>query len=257
MPVKLAVSLLKDRNGVIDLDLPVTGSLDDPKFRLGPLIWKVVVNTVTKIVTAPFALIGSLFGGGEQVNQLTFAPGATELQGESSARIESVSKALKERPGLELEIPMASIPELDNPVLQKGALDEHLVAVKRRELVAKRKPVDTLDATVLADRTEYYRLLNEFALQQQIITEEEAQANRKKRPKAEDIEFEITALEDAVMPKVTVADTALADLGRQRAQIVQNLLLASGEIEPARVFVITGEPAKNEGGLVRMDLSLR
>jgi hypothetical protein len=257
LPVKLAVSLLKDRNGVIDLDLPVTGSLDDPQFRLGPLIWKVVVNTLTKIVTAPFALIGKLFGGGEEVNQLTFAPGATELQGESSARIESVSKALKERPGLELEIPMATLAELDGPVLQKGALDEHLVAVKRRELVAKRKPVDTLDAAVLADRNEYYRLLNEFALQQQIITEEEAQANRKKRPKAEELEFEITALEDVVKPKVAVPDTALAELGRQRAQVVQNLLLASGEIEPARVFVITGEPATSDGGLVRMDLSLR
>ena len=152
---------------------------------------------------------------------------------------------------------MATIAELDSPVLQKGALDDHLVAVKRRELVAKRKPVDTLDASVLADRNEYYRLLNEFALQQQIITEEEAQANRKKKPKPEDLEFEITALQDVVMPKVAVPDTALADLGRQRAQVVQNLLLASGEIEPARVFVITGEPAKNEGGLVRMDLSLR
>jgi uncharacterized protein involved in outer membrane biogenesis len=257
LPVKLAVALLKDRNGVIDLDLPVTGSLDDPKFRLGPLIWKVVVNLVTKIVTAPFALIGSLFGGGEQVNQLTFTPGGSTLQGESNARIESVAKALKDRPGLELEIPMAMNPELDRPLLQKGALDEHLVAVKRRELVAKRKPVDTLDATVLADRNEYYRLLNEFALQQQVITEDEAKENRKKKPKPEDLEFEITALEDKVRPAVEVPDTALADLGRQRAQVVQDLLLASGEIEPARVFVITGEPAPNEGGLVRMDLSLR
>jgi uncharacterized protein involved in outer membrane biogenesis len=257
LPVKLAVALLKDRNGVIDLDLPVTGSLDDPKFRLGPLIWKVVVNTLTKIVTAPFALIGSLFGGGEDVNQLTFAPGGAELQGDSSTRIESVSKALKERPGLELEIPMAMNPELDGPKLQKGALEEHLVAVKRRELVAKRKPVDTLDATVLADRNEYYRLLNEFALQQQVVTEEEAKVNRKKRPKPEELEFEITALEDVVLPKVEVPETELADLGRERAQAVQNLLLASGEIEPARVFVITGEPAPNEGGLVRMDLSLR
>jgi hypothetical protein len=257
LPVKLAVALLKDRNGVIDLDLPVTGSLDDPKFRLGPLIWKVVVNTLTKIVTAPFALIGSLFGGGEDVNQLTFAPGGTELQGDSSTRIETVSKALKERPGLELEIPMAMNPELDGPRLQKGALEEQLVAVKRRELVAKRKPVDALDATVLADRDEYYRLLNEFALQQQVITEEEAKANRKKRPKPEELEFEITALEDVVLPKVEVPDTELAELGRERAQAVQNLLLASGEIEPARVFVIRGEPAPNDGGLVRMDLSLR
>ena len=257
LPVKLAIALLKDRNGVIDLDLPVTGSLDDPQFRLGPLIWKVVVNVVTKIVTAPFALIGKLFGGGETVNQLTFPPGGSELQGESSTRIDSVSKALKERPGLELEIPMATNPELDRPKLRHGALEEQLVSVKRRELVAKRKPVDTLDATVLADRNEYYRLLNELALQQQLITEDEAKANRKKRPKPEEIEFEITALEDVVLPQVEVPDTDLADLGRQRAQVVQDLLLASGEIEPARVFVITGEAAPNEGGLVRMDLALR
>jgi hypothetical protein len=257
LPVKLAVALLKDRNGVIDLDLPVTGSLDDPQFRLGPLIWKVVKNVLTKIVTAPFALLGSLFGGGEEVNQLAFAPGGGELQGESRTRIDSVAKALKERPGLELEIPMAVNAELDGPVLQEGALEEKLLGVKRRELVAKRKPVDTLDATVLADRNEYYRLLNEVALADQVITEEVAKENRKKVSKAEDIEFEITALEDLVLPKVQVPDTSLAELGRQRAQVVQDLLLASGEIEPARVFVITGEPAPSEGGLVRMDLSLR
>jgi hypothetical protein len=257
LPVKLAVALLKDRNGVIDLDLPVTGTLDDPKFRLGPLIWKVVVNLVTKIVTAPFALIGSLFGGGEEVNQLTFPPGGSELQGESAARVDSVSKALKERPGLELEIPLAVNAELDGPVLQQRALEEHLLAVKRRELIAKRKPVDTLDATVLADRNEYYRLLNELALQDQAITEEEAKENRKKRPKAEELETEIKSLEGTVLPQVDVPDTALADLGKQRAQAVQDLLLASGEIEPARVFVITSEGAPSDGGLVRMDLSLR
>ncbi len=64
LPIKLAVALLKDRNGVIDLDVPVTGTLDDPKFRLGPIIWKVFVNILEKAVTAPFALLGSLFGGG-------------------------------------------------------------------------------------------------------------------------------------------------------------------------------------------------
>ena len=60
LPVKLAVALLKDRNGVIDLNLPVTGSLDDPKFRLAPIIWKVLVNILEKAVTAPFALLGAL-----------------------------------------------------------------------------------------------------------------------------------------------------------------------------------------------------
>ncbi len=256
LPVRLAVALLKDRNGVIDLDLPVTGSLDDPKFRLGPLIWKIVVNVITKIVTAPFALLGKLFGGGEQVNQLTFAPGGSEPQGESRARIESVSKALLERPGLELEVPMVVNPDLDRPKLQRVRLEERLVVVKRHELLAKRKPVDTLDAAMLADRNEYYRLLNELALQEQIIAEDVAKKNRK-GPEPEMLESEITALEDLVLPHIEVPDTDLAELGRQRAQTVQDLLLASGEIEPARVFVITAPPAPNEGGLIRMDLSLR
>ena len=63
IPLKLAVALLKDRNGVIDVNLPVTGTLDDPKFRLGPIIWKAVLGLLTKIVTAPFAALGALFGG--------------------------------------------------------------------------------------------------------------------------------------------------------------------------------------------------
>ena len=257
LPVRLAVALLKDRNGVIDLDLPVSGSLDDPKFRLGPLIWKVVVNLVTKIVTAPFALLGSLFGGGEEVNQLTFGPGGAELQGESRARVDSVAKALRERPSLALEVPMVISPDLDRPKLQRDRLQEQLVGVKRRELLARRKPVDTLDQTVLADRNEYFRLLNELASQNQLLTEEQAKKNRKDKPAPEMLESEITALEDMVLPRIDVPDTELAELGKRRAQTVQDLLLASGEIEPARVFVITAPPAPNDAGLVRMDLSLR
>jgi hypothetical protein len=257
LPVKLAVALLKDRNGVIDLDLPVTGSLDDPKFRLGPLIWKVVVNLVTKIVTAPFALLGSLFGGGEEVNQLTFAAGTAELQGESRSRIDAVAKALRERPGLELEVPMVVNADVDRPRLQRHQLQEQLVAVKRRELLAKRKPVDTLDQTVLADRNEYFRLLNELASQKGQLTEEQAKQNRKAKPAAEMLETEITALEDLVLPGIEVPETELAELGKRRAQTVQDLLLASGEIEPGRVFVITAPPAPIDAGMVRMDLSLR
>lgn len=257
LPVKLAVALLKDRHGVIDLDLPVSGSLDDPQFRLGPLIWKVVVNLVTKIVTAPFALLGSLFGGGEEVNQLTFAPGESELQGESGTRVQAVAKALSERPALELEVPMSASPELDRPKLQHDRLQEQLIAVKRRELLAKRKPVDTLDATLLADRNEYYRLLNELALQDAVITADEAKQNRKQKLEPEMLEPTITALENLVLPRIEVPDTDLADLGKRRAQVVQDLLLSSGEIEPGRVFLITAPPAPSEGGLIRMDLSLR
>ena len=259
LPVKLAIALLKDRNGVIDLDLPVTGTLDDPKFRLGPLIWKIVVNLVTKIVTAPFALIGKLFGGGDEVNQLQFAAGSSEPQGESMARIESVGKAMRERPGLQLEVPVTVNPTLDGPFLKKNELDERLVAIKRRELLAKRKPVDDLDASVLEDRQEYWRLLHEYDKDAAVLPEASKEKGRKadKPPEPEILEAEITTLQDLALPTIEVPDTDLADLGKARAQKVQDLLLSAGDIEPGRLFIINAGPAPTEGELVRMELSMR
>ena len=87
LPLKLAVALLKDKNGVIDIDLPMTGSLDDPKFRLGPIIWKAFVGLLTKIVTAPFALIGSLFGGGPELSYVEFEPGVVTLDPASQEKM--------------------------------------------------------------------------------------------------------------------------------------------------------------------------
>ena len=83
LPVRLAASLLKDRNGVIDLNLPVTGSLDDPQFRVGPIIWQAFVGLLTKIVTAPFALLGSLFGSGEELAYVDFSARVGGARGRS------------------------------------------------------------------------------------------------------------------------------------------------------------------------------
>lgn len=260
LPVKLAVALLKDRNGVIDIDLPMTGSLDDPHFRLGPLIWKAVVNLLTKIVTAPFALIGKLFGGGEEVNQLTFAPGGSELQGESATRVESIGKAMRERPGLQLEVPVTANAELDGPHLQQTELDQRLLAIKRKELLAKRKPVDTLDASVLADKEEYWRLLYEYDQQAAVLPTEgdkDQKGKPGKAPPPEELDAQITTLRDAALTTIQVPETDLAQLGKERAQKVQDLLLGPGDIDPSRLFIINAGPAPIAEGLVRMDLSLR
>ena len=63
--------MLADRNGVIDLDLPISGSLNDPQFRIGPVIWKVITNLVTKAITAPFSLLANAFGGGAGGSELS------------------------------------------------------------------------------------------------------------------------------------------------------------------------------------------
>lgn len=133
LPLKLAVALLKDRNGVIDLDLPVTGSLDDPKFRLGPIIWKAVLNLLTKIATAPFALLGHLFGGGEQMNYIDFRPGSAVLEPSEHDKLTALVKALKEKEKLELDVPVTVAPDLDRPALQAALLDHRLLELRSEQ----------------------------------------------------------------------------------------------------------------------------
>jgi hypothetical protein len=129
LPLKIAVALLKDRNGVIDIDLPVTGSLDDPQFRIGPLIWKAVLNLLTKIATAPFALLGHLFGGGEQMNYIDFHPGSAVLDASEHDKLVALVKALKEKEKLELDVPVTYSVDVDRPGLAAAHLNQRLLAL--------------------------------------------------------------------------------------------------------------------------------
>jgi hypothetical protein len=131
LPLKLAVALLKDRNGVIDLDLPVTGDLDDPQFRIGPIVWKVLVNLLTKAVTAPFALLGSLFGGGEEINLIGFTAGDPSLDAAGQEKVATLAKALTERPGLQLNVPAVFNRDADEPALREAGLQARVVAARR------------------------------------------------------------------------------------------------------------------------------
>src|SRR5262249_17461295 len=114
--------------GVIDIDLPLTGSLDDPQFRVGPLIWKAFVGLLTKIATAPFALLARLGGSSEQINQVDFAAGAATLDAGGQERMTSLVQALKERPSLELEVPTGYSPDADGQALAQARLDARLAA---------------------------------------------------------------------------------------------------------------------------------
>jgi hypothetical protein len=105
LPVRLGVALLKDRSGKITLDLPIEGSLDDPKFSVSSVISQAVGDVITKITEHPFATLGALFGGnGEELSYVEFAPGKAELQSGATKKLEALVKALSERPGLAVEI---------------------------------------------------------------------------------------------------------------------------------------------------------
>ena len=126
LPVKFATSLLKDRNGVINLDVPVTGTLDDPTFRIGPIIWQIIKNLITKAVTAPFALLGGLFAGAEEAQFVDFAPGDATLDAATSERLAALGKSLVEKPELKLDVPIGVLADLDGPALTERAYRDAL-----------------------------------------------------------------------------------------------------------------------------------
>lgn len=104
LPLDLAISILQDSNGRIDLDLPMSGSLDDPKFSYGSIIWKAIENVITKIVTAPFRALGALFGSNEKFENIVFEAGHALLAPPEQEKLAQLAAALIKRPSLSLTV---------------------------------------------------------------------------------------------------------------------------------------------------------
>jgi len=152
LPVKLALALLTDRNGKIDLDVPLSGRLDDPKFRVWPIIWQVVMNLLGKAATAPFTLLGKLIGGGaEDLGFIDFAPGSSDLNPAGLEKIQKLAKALHERPALAVEIAPSVDPVADRDALAKVKLLEALKTRRLQELTATNQTPIALAAVTLTE----------------------------------------------------------------------------------------------------------
>ncbi len=258
LPLKLAVALLKDRNGVIDLDLPVQGSLDDPQFSVGPILWKVFVNLLTKAATAPFALLGSLVGGGEEINRLGFAPGSADLAADAVAPL---VRALTERPGLALDVPAVYSPASDGPVLTEERLRSAVVRAKRRELTARKADPDGADwAAISADRDDYLRQLTaawrRVAGAEAPVPEPPATGPDGTPVPRDDPAARANAIEAALRARLAPGDVEFFALARARAERVQVLLLEGTGIAPERVFLVSPAAVPGAGDAVTMELAL-
>jgi hypothetical protein len=136
LPVLLAVSLLKDTRGVIDIQLPIAGSLDDPKFSVGGLIIQVIVNLIAKAATAPFALLGAVFGHGEELSTVPFAPGSAMLDADAQKRLDALGKALADRPALKLDIGGRADSDTDREALRRATVESAMKREKMKSLAA-------------------------------------------------------------------------------------------------------------------------
>lgn len=137
LPVRLGVALLKDTRGLIVIDVPVQGSLDDPEFRIGRVVWRVIGNLLTKAATSPFALLGSMFGGGgDELGWQEFAPGESVLTDEGRRKLAALAKALTERPVLTLVLTGGAARAADAAALRARRLEETLRMAWRERVLA-------------------------------------------------------------------------------------------------------------------------
>jgi hypothetical protein len=236
LPVSFALSLLRDRNGVIDINLPIGGSLDDPQFSVGGLIVQVIVNVITKAVTAPFTLLGSLFGGGEELSVLEFDAGRARINDAGESKLKSMSKMLLDRPALKLEITGRSDPETDREGLKKASIDRKVRALKLKDTVGRGESADTASITITPQ--EYPALLK------RVYKDADFKKPRNMVGLQKDIPVE--EMENLLSANATVSDDDLNSLANRRAQAVKDWLIGEGKVPDTRIFIL-GSKSGNQG----------
>lgn len=258
LPVLLAVALMKDRNGVIDIDLPISGSLDDPQFSIGGIVLRIIFNVITRAVTAPFTLLASAFGGGdtsgEELSYIEFESGRSNLSQAARDKVATLAKALNNRPALKLEIMGRSDPATDLEGLKRVAIERKVKAQKLKELARRgQAPRSVDDVQVAAD--EYPRFLKAA------YGEETFPKPRNVIGLAQDLP--VAEMEKLMMQHGKVSDDEMRELASQRAQAVRDAILATGQAEADRLFVVAAKPLSTEersklkGKPTRVDFAMR
>ena len=251
LPLGLAVALLTDANGVIDIDLPVEGDINDPEFKIGGVIWKAFAGLITKIVAAPFRLLGALIGiDSEDLGQFQFLAGRADLTPPELEKVVQLQEALRQRPELAIEVSGPFDPAIDVPALQYQQI---------RSIVMERLGED------YANPDEEFRMLNDEI---RIVFEalfverfpdtplESVKADHlvppADKPQGEPV-LDQTAyaadLRDRLLASEAVGQQELEALGNARAEAIRDAFLAGGEFDESRVVIAApsaGEPGDEE-----------
>jgi hypothetical protein len=262
LPVKFATSLLKDADGVIELDIPVSGTLDDPSFRIGPIVWQVIKNIIAKAVSAPFKALGALFAGAEEAQFVDFAPGASSLDAAAGQRLGELGRALAPKPELRVLVPIAGLAELDAP-----ALAEQRYVAERDAVMAKtsrRRPAEgealpafaSLEPERQIDVLE--RLLEQLTGARPETPEPPPapEGTPRKEARAARDAAAIAYLEEQAKARLAPSPADVERLADARAQAIERALLAETGLDPQRVFLVRSDKVAAQDGRVRLELGM-
>jgi hypothetical protein len=238
LPVRLAVGLLKDRHGKIEVDLPVRGDMNEPDFKYGRVLLDALVNLITKVAASPFAAIGNLVGGsGEELQYVAFDPGSAELTDADRGKLQTLQQALNERPALRLEVEGRADPSLDGQALAQQKVEA--AVLDRFEKASKKAAA----ATPSADRR--LELLNELYIQQfgkQPMKREEIPGGKtvERVMSGEEVVSELAATRQ-------VTEVELRQLAQNRAVRIREFLVGENHAGQGRPEEAAGERPQEAG----------
>ena len=241
VPVRLALALLQDADGVILIDVPVEGNLDDPEFRLGKLIGHAILNVLAKVATSPFRALAALAGAGNrELSVLEFAPGSPELGPEARDRVTALARSLAKRPALGLEVQGSADEDRDGLALRRASLERSLrSAGSGQQAPASDEAPLSADERASLLRTAYAAAFP--APPTPTGGEESAAAPPPTEPSLQEMEARLLASEQ-------IGADALASLAEERAERARDALIEAG-VDQERLFLTQGgERAAREKG---------
>ncbi len=247
LPLKLAIALLKDVDGKISIELPVTGDLNNPQFSVMPIVWQTLRNLIVKAAAAPFKLIGGLVSGGgsQDLGTVSFAPGSSELNKDAEAALVKLSQALKERPALRLEIEGTAAKSSDGPLLAEQRLEREYQYNYYKMLQRRGDKVPAQASLIEVPDSEKGPLLEGIY-----------RTRLKTQPPAEwkDLgkEERTAKMRDGVIQFWSGSDVLLRQLGQDRASSIKDYLVDKGQLADDRVYFIDANlgEAESDGRVV-------
>ena len=247
LPIRLAIALLKDTDGKISIELPVSGDLNNPQFSVMPIIWQSLRNLVLRAAQAPFKFIGGLVSGGgsEDLGSVSFAPGSSDLSKDSESALTKLANALKERPALRLEIEGTSAQSSDGPPIAEQRLEREYQYNYYKILQRRGEKVPAQASLLEVPDSEKAPLL-EGIYRTRLKTQppaEWAQLSRDERT---------AKLREGVIKFWSESDVLLRQLGQDRASSIKDFLVDKGQLADDRVYFIDANigQAQSDGRVI-------
>ncbi|SDZ73523.1 protein of unknown function [Desulfuromusa kysingii] len=249
LPVAFAISLLKDSNGEIHLDIPVSGDMNDPNFSISGVIFTVLRNLLVKAATSPFSLLAATLGGDEDFTAISFAPGIATLDDKQQGKLKSLADMLAQRPALILEISAFADKKLDPEGYRQEQLRQMLVRTKQQKLAEEGSTLGTQEEIVISD-AEYPDIL--------LAVYEAAEFPRPRNFIGMLKKLPVPEMEKLLLANIIVDEEQLEELAKMRAMVVRDALVAANEEIKPRLFLKKEDiyQAPKDGPISRVEFNI-